>query len=409
MKHGLTVAARTATLRAPRMSVAAESALHGPTADRAAAAPGLAARRVPELDGLRGVAILLVIVCHYVYNSLPRRGAGALRSTLSWTWSGVDLFFVLSGFLIGGILLANRESARYYPTFYRRRACRILPIYVVVVGAVFAYAALAAQGLLPAAPFRRLLPAWTYLTFTQNLYMAYHEGFGSQLLAPTWSLAVEEQFYLLVPLVIRLVTPRRLPLVLLAGILAAPALRLWLGTLEDGTVPVAAYVLMPARADALLLGVLAAWAWRAEPLRRFVREAGAWLILPPALCAVAVAVLTRSGGNMLSPEMAHGGFSWLALGYTFIVLAAASQAPGLKVLRGGPLPALGRISYTTYLLHLPILRIVHFSLRGDFPSVAGATAQAVTVLALALTLGLAALSWRFFEGPIVRWGHRSPY
>jgi len=112
---------------------------------------------------------------------------------------------------------------------------------------------------------------------------------------------------------------------------------------------------------------------------------------------------------MLSPEMAHGGFSWLALGYTLIVLAAAGQAPGLKVLRGGPLPALGRVSYTTYLLHLPLLRIVHFSLRGDFPSVTGGTAQAVTVLALALTLALAALSWRFFEGPIVRWGHRSPY
>jgi peptidoglycan/LPS O-acetylase OafA/YrhL len=391
------------------MSVAAEPVVQAPPADRSAAAPGLAARHLPELDGLRGVAILLVIVCHYVYGSLPRRGTAALRSTMSWTWSGVDLFFVLSGFLIGGILLANRESPRYYRTFYLRRACRILPIYVVVVGAAFAFTALAEQGLVPAASFRRLLPPWTYLTFTQNLFMAYYNGFGSQFLAPTWSLAVEEQFYLLVPLVVRLVPPWRLPLVLLTGILAAPALRLWLGTLEGGTAPLAAYVLMPARADALLLGVLAAWAWREEQFRRFVRGAGAWLILPPALCAVAVAVLARRGGDVLSPEMAHGGFSWLALGYTFMVLAAARHAPGLKLLRWGPLAALGRISYTTYLLHLPILRIVHFTLRGDFPSITGGTAQAVTVLAFALTLVLAALSWRFFEGPIVRWGHRAPY
>jgi peptidoglycan/LPS O-acetylase OafA/YrhL len=392
------------------MSVAAESALDRPRADRDAAAPGLAAQRVPELDGLRGVAILLVIVCHYVYNSLPRREAAALRATMSWTWSGVDLFFVLSGFLIGGILLANRESPRYYRTFYLRRTCRILPIYFVVVGAAFAFIALAARGLVPAAPFRRLLPPWTYLTFTQNLFMAYHNGFGSQFLSPTWSLAVEEQFYLLVPLLVRLIAPRLLPLVLLAGILAAPALRLWLGTLEGGTAPLAAYVLMPARTDALLLGVLAAWAWREEAFRAFVREAGAWLILPPALCAAAVAVLVRrGGGDELSPEMAHGGFSWLALGYTFVVLAAASQAPGVKVLRWGPLAALGRISYTTYLLHLPILRIAHFAWRGDFPSVMGGTAQAVTLFALALTLGLAALSWRFFEGPILRWGHRASY
>src|SRR5262245_26651436 len=121
------------------MSAAAEPALRAApgSVERASTAPGVAERRLPELDGLRGVAILLVIVCHYVYNFLPRTRAAAMQSTLGWTWSGVDLFFVLSGFLIGGILLANRESPRYYRTFYRRRACRILPVYVAVVGAAF--------------------------------------------------------------------------------------------------------------------------------------------------------------------------------------------------------------------------------------------------------------------------------
>ena len=79
------------------------------------------------------------------------------------------------------------------------------------------------------------------------------------------------------------------------------------------------------------------------------------------------------------------------------------------MLRWGPLRALGIVSYTTYLLHLPVLRIVHFTARGDFPSVGDGTAQAVTILALALTLALAALSWRVFEGPILRRGHRVPY
>jgi peptidoglycan/LPS O-acetylase OafA/YrhL len=387
------------------MSAAAEPA---PT-EAAAVAPNLVELRVPELDGLRGVAILLVIVCHYVYTLLPRREAAAWAPVLGWTWSGVDLFFVLSGFLIGGILLAHRHSPRYYRTFYLRRACRIVPIYVAVVAAAFLYTELAQRGLLPQAPFRRLLPAWTYLTFTQNFWMAGHNGYGSQFLSPTWSLAVEEQFYLLAPLVLRFVSPRRLPVVLVAGILAAPVLRLWYGVLEDGTVPLATYVLMPARADALLLGVLLAWAWRAAAFPRFAREAGAWLLLPAAVCAAAVVVLARAGGDELSPEMAHGGFSWLAVGYAFVVLAAASRTPAVAPLRWGPLRAMGRIAYATYLMHVPMLRIVHFALRGDFPSVAGGAAQAATVLALAVTLALAALSWRFIEGPIVRWGHRASY
>ena len=258
-------------------------------------------------------------------------------------------------------------------------------------------------------PARRLLPPWTYLTFTQNLFMAAREGFGSQLLSPTWSLAIEEQFYLLAPLAVRLIAPRRVPLVLVAGILAAPALRLSLGVRDDGTAPLAAYVLMPARADALLLGVLAAWAWQQESVHRVLREAGAWLLLPAVPCAAAVAVLAlRGGGNPLTPEMARGGFSWLALGYTLVVLAAAGQARALRPLVWPPLQALGRVSYATYLLHLPILRILHFALLRDFPSVTGAGA-AVTLLAFLVTVGLAAVSWRFFEGPIVSWGHRASY
>ncbi|HEU0093966.1 MAG TPA: acyltransferase [Vicinamibacteria bacterium] len=392
-----------------RAAIATEDALRIAPPESSAAAPALGERRVAELDGLRGVAVLLVILCHYVSNVLPRGEHPALRSTMSWTWSGVDLFFVLSGFLIGGILLAQRESPRYYRTFYLRRACRIIPIYVVVVGVAFAFTELAQRGLVPAAPFRKLLPAWTYLTFTQNLFMAYYDAFGSQFLSPTWSLAVEEQFYLLVPLLVRLVPPRRLPLLLVAGILAAPVMRLWFGIRADGTPPLAVYVLMPARADALLLGVLAAWAWRDEGFRNFFRDAGAWVLVPVASCAAAVAVLARGGGDQLTPEMAHGGYSWLALGYAFVVLAAAGPAPSLGLLRWGPLQGLGRVSYTTYLLHLPVLRIVHFALRGDFPSVTGATAQAVTVLAFVITVALAALSWRFFEGPIVRRGHRVRY
>ncbi len=378
--------------------------------DRGAPAPALESRRVAELDGLRGVAVLLVIVFHYVSSVLPRRGelSGA-RAALSWTWSGVDLFFVLSGFLIGGILIENRGSPRYYRTFYRRRACRIVPVYLLVVAAAFSFPALAARGLAPPVPFRTLLPAWTYLTFTQNIFMSYYNGFGSQFLLATWSLAVEEQFYLVMPLVVRLVPPRRLPWVLMAGIAAAPVLRLWFDLQETGTAPLSVYLLMPSRADALLLGVLAAWAWRYDAFRAFVRDAGAWMLLPVGLSAAAVAVLAHGDADPIAPGVAHGGLSWLAVGYVFVLLLAVSQARVARVLRWRALGLLGLVSYTAYLVHFPVLRIVHFVLRGDSPSLAGPAAQAATGAALVVTLALAALSWVVLEKPILRWAHRVPY
>ena len=166
---------------------------------------------------------------------------------------------------------------------------------------------------------------------------------------------------------------------------------------------------MPMRADALLLGVLLAWAWRAEAFRAFVRETGAWILLPVAVCAAAVAVLARGGGDELAPGMAHGGYSWLALGYAVLVLGAAAHLPALRMLAWAPLAALGRISYTVYLLHVAVLRVTHFVVRGDFPSVTGGRAEAVTLLAFVLTVGLAALSWRVLERPILAYGHRAAY
>jgi peptidoglycan/LPS O-acetylase OafA/YrhL len=108
-------------------------------------------RRVPELDGLRGVAILIVIVYHYVGTgpkSPPGSVLGIVRDSFRIGWSGVDLFFILSGFLIGGILLDARSSPKYFQTFYLRRVHRILPIYYLLV-AVYALAAFLTVGHAP--------------------------------------------------------------------------------------------------------------------------------------------------------------------------------------------------------------------------------------------------------------------
>lgn len=163
-------------------------------------------KRNPHLDGLRGLAVGMVLLWHYVGCQITPQHTPSLlwlREIVGMMWSGVDLFFVLSGFLITGILRDQRESRHYWGTFYLRRACRILPLYVILVGS---YSLANAAGLNKAPGLWWLfyipMPTWSYATFTQNFYMAAAGGTGANWLGITWSLAVEEQFYLLLPCVV---------------------------------------------------------------------------------------------------------------------------------------------------------------------------------------------------------------
>src|SRR6476619_3815817 len=143
-------------------------------------------KRIPQLDGIRGLAILQVLLWHYVaiLPSHSRTVLSYLQHLLCLTWSGVDLFFVLSGFLIGGILLDHRDAPNYFSVFYRRRICRIFPLYYALF---LAFVLLrnrlpigAANGWL----FDRPLPLWSYATFTQNFLMSKLGTFGPNWLAP---------------------------------------------------------------------------------------------------------------------------------------------------------------------------------------------------------------------------------
>ena len=136
-----------------------------------------------ELDGLRGLAALLVIYVHVFHRWIPGEpGPVFWFRTFSWLGcTGVHLFFVLSGFLIGGILMNARGTKNYFRTFYVRRACRILPLYaVLVVGALAAWAMVpeGARGAL----FSDTVPGWSYLGFAQNFFMAASGSFGTVML-----------------------------------------------------------------------------------------------------------------------------------------------------------------------------------------------------------------------------------
>ena len=237
--------------------------------------------RIPEIDGMRGLAILSVLTWHYLVCQAQAE-PGSLTAyglrLLSLTWAGVDVFFVLSGFLLGGALLDNRHAANYFRAFYARRFCRIVPLYFVMLAL---FAAAATLGLdHEAAGYRWLfadsLPMWTYATFTHNFAMVSASAFGPNWMSVTWSLAVEEQFYLLLPLFIRVVAPAALPWALVTVVASAPLVRgMLLASYADASL--AGYVLLPARWDALFLGVLVAWALRRAHFRQLAIARASWL------------------------------------------------------------------------------------------------------------------------------------
>jgi peptidoglycan/LPS O-acetylase OafA/YrhL len=185
--------------------------------------------RIAELDGVRGVAIGLVLIWHYFANGIVAPVEGTwlahLKSMLGLTWSGVDLFLVLSGFLIGGILLDAKDSPNFFRTFYARRAFRILPLYFILIVLFIEGWLLNRSGIAtPLRIFNAYIPVWTYPLFVQNFAMVWRGSFGAAWLALTWSLAIEEQFYLLLPLVIRRVSVNLVPTLAVSAICFCAAL-----------------------------------------------------------------------------------------------------------------------------------------------------------------------------------------
>ena len=361
-------------------------------------------RRIPELDGLRGIAILLVLAWHIVPAALvnaPHEVVRVVNFAIRFSWSGVDLFFVLSGFLLGGMLMDNRHSPHYFATFYARRAYRILPAYLVLVAAFFMLRPFAGEA--QHTPlFARPMPLASYLTFTQNFAMA-HRGFlGAQWLGPTWSLSVEEQFYLLLPLLIRFVPTRKLRFVLPLLILAAPVTRLVFYFTEPNWT-VSGYVLMLARADALMLGVLAACCIRSGRALALLKR---WPSAPVALVSatgLALLVMALRRENFSKPGMVIYGFSLLALFYTGLLWLSvtADESSVLRVvLRSRVLVRCGLLAYGLYLFHTPLVGMSAWMI--DSPALAQMTG-------LALTFFIAALSWKYFEKPFVKKGHSHLY
>jgi peptidoglycan/LPS O-acetylase OafA/YrhL len=332
-------------------------------------------RRSDRLDAVRGIAILLVLTGHYFAPAVARRlGLGDFAGML---WVGVDLFFVLSGFLLGGVLLKNRAADSYFLPFYGRRALRILPLYAVCVG------------LFMLTEDARTQSIWPLALFGQNIEWAINNQWGPLSIAPTWSLAVEEQFYLVLPLLIRYCPQRRLPMVLLALICAAPFVRLLLQSFGYSQ---ATYYLMPARMDALFFGVLLAWAV-AQPRslnRRYLRIAA-------VAGGLGFLALLMAQLDPRSWWMSVVGYSVVAVFFSacFALLVTSRHFRHERIV--GMLAPFGLGAYSIYLFHMPILIAITAYMGPSKTALASSTA---------IVLAVAWVCWRWIEKPCIAFGHR---
>ena len=379
--------------------------------------------RIPELDGLRGLAILSVVFYHYIASGFAPPGGlldRFIRNVFPLTWTGVDLFFVLSGFLIGGILMDCRNTENYFRTFYLRRVCRIFPLYFLWLSLFFILPWLFAPRF-PPDWYRTVFseqiprfPQWGYFFFLQNFYVAQTTLFGPFWMAPTWSLAIEEQFYLLLPLMIWLVPVRKLPGTLIALILLVPALRVYFYLYHPALFT---YVLLPCRADTLLLGVLCDCLVRQERSRCWLEKRRGQLHLALVVLLLGAGGLTVLSKQQTNPvffnsfELATFGYTWLAMLYACLLLGVVIAQKGLiaGVMRLRWLRQLGTIAYGVYITHVSILYLTYGLILGKEPEIKDALDVVVTAVAFLTTLLIAAISWRFLEKPIIGWGHSFSY
>lgn len=366
--------------------------------------------RIPVLDGLRGIAILLVLLYHGLFSihfeSLPLVRFSPIGKL---SGSGVDLFFVLSGFLIGGILLDVKDSPHYFKTFYVRRAYRILPLYMAVLGIC----------LLRLISFR-LFPGWlgnsqpkpipflSYVFFLQNFWMAFVGSFGLAFLSPTWSLAVEEQFYLTAPFLVRRLNRRTLAKMLIVVIVAAPLFRIGAHlAFRNGSL--AALVLMPCRADALCLGVLCALAFRTPALWQLVNAKRAVILWATGGMATLLIWLAYNP-RPFPGAMLTGGYTLVACFYTCcLVIALTSKGIARRFLSLQPLMSLGTIAYCSYLLHLLLIDACRSFFATWFHSESSRMQFGGGLVGIGLTILIAIVSWQFFESPLLRRGHSYRY
>lgn len=341
---------------------------------------------VRSLDKLRGVAVLLVLFIH-TPNVLKPLWAMRFQAYADPGYLGVDLFFALSGFLITRILLEDRRRGAAMRGFWIRRAIRIFPA---------CYLLLAVVWILRPGPE---LP-WV-AAYISNFYFL--GDVPASPLAHTWSLAVEEHFYLVWPLLVLGLSSRRAQAVILLGLIPLALATGWYVATKDPAhqLEILGHI-TPARILTLALGSLLAFHEPALHRRPWTWALGG-LVVGVLGYAWAYAGLTLPALRPLAGLHRLGGFALLSTAVVLLVIEADRlRMPRASAALGVPLALVGRISYGLYLYHLPVF----FALDVQGHAARGTLGWPRMLLAIGLSFLAAGASYRFFERPLLRWGSR---
>lgn len=359
--------------------------------------------RIKELDGLRGIAVVLVMALHLFkraayFTEHPTLEAFTVFTTVGWV--GVDIFFTLSGFLITSILLKSKTDEHYFKNFYVRRALRIFPLYYAAIAFVLFFAPKVEEEF--TAQLTTTLPIM--LLHQQNWALLFDNFHITQYLGITWSLAIEEQFYLIWPFIVYKLNREKL-VKFSIGYIAVSTLARILGTLvwpDVGEASTFFYYTSFARFEEMLFGGLLAVFLTYDGAKEKVRRWSIPLFLVSFAVFVALHILSLPG----SPHPEHasiplmlGGYTTAAL-FTLGLIGTFVSHPPQNIFRrifGNPILAfLGTYSYSMYLFHMTAALILldvfwHSELRGWKPFVLYPLAT------YAATVVIALLTWHLLE------------
>jgi peptidoglycan/LPS O-acetylase OafA/YrhL len=349
--------------------------------------------RKRDLDGLRGIAVLLTILLHYVSRSgfFSYLGPPHIAHLLNSAWAGVDVFFVLSGFLIGGIIIDNGKADNFFRVFYLRRALRILPVAVLTI----AFSYLILPLLNPSLLWHAQVPPYAYLLFINNFWTALGYRFYLPLGA-LWSLAIEEQFYLFAPALLLWVRPNARNLLLVAVLLVSPLLRIC-------NLGFSSWDFTPVRLDGFAAGILTAALLREAACRDFaLKHRRAITAVVVGLVAAAL-LFASSLGFSEKQQVAFGvSLNSIAAAGVILLLQINPESRLSNALSHSGLVLIGRYSYFLYLMHVPIMVYT-------LAAYSGGPNLLRILLASSITLLGAWASWRFLEAPLIARGKNYTY
>ena len=362
-------------------------------------------KHIKELDGIRGLACLFVLTHHCFTGVLAVEVTGWSKSIIDFFsiffLSGVDLFFVLSGFLVGGIIIDNYNSQNFLKVFYLRRIFRIFPVYyLLIISFIIGYFLVGDYKFFDDSLFKHRYNIWSYVVFIQSYVFGLFNNSGPLWLAPSWSVSVEEQFYLLTPFLILLIGKKRALYFILLGIVIAPFIRFFL---LNNVGFYAMYMFFPARMDTLFWGVLLAYFLRNESIRAKLRNFS--LLIYMIILIILLSLYFKISISLVDK------FTSLSLLYTcimWVILEGESKKVktfvSLRIFT-----YVGSISYAVYMFHQVINGLLHGFIFHSKPIISDLDTILVTCLSVLITVGISHFSLKYFENPIRKHGLKYKY